>query len=365
MKRINALHIVPALAVVTLWLIPQAHAQTPPPAPAAPVLNPVAPPTPAAAPKGPPASSQVTVTRSGGCVTVKVCPGTRCATNPAPAPVPAAPPAAPRANRPAPPQIVCIPAASLRPPMHRRQRQRQRQPLADPANTRLAVSNTAEVLGHGQWEFAARQIAGLFELSVGLGNRFQLSFKTAPVTWFIPGLKFKDSLWAGEIRAQIVRSPRFKLTVDATYFHVSSIHGLKLGLSAKIGTDKLALHVGVGAVLLFPPTMTADMCGGPTAREDGSYDYDCGGGGGYVDPAPVTILTANLGVEVRFWRYGKFFLDTFVAHIGDEGANMTLFALVPGVRFHGKGFAADLGLGVVGIGDFKIPLPVVNLSYRW
>lgn len=355
MKRINALYVVGALAVVCF--APLAHAQTPPPAPAAPVLKPAAPPTPAAAPKGPAASSQVTVTRSGGCVTVKVCPGPRCAAKAAPAPVPAAPPAAPGAVRPAPPKMVCIPAASARPP--------RRKPLTDPANTRLAVSSTAEVLGHGQWELAAKQIAGLFELSVGLGNRFQLSFKSSPPTWFIPGLKLKDSLWAGEIRAQIVRSRRFKLTADATYFHVASIHGLKLGLSAKIGTDKLALHVGVGSVLLFPPRMAADTCGGPVAREDGSYDesYDCGSG--YDDSKPLAILTANLGVEARFWRYGKFFVDTFVAHMSDDGANMTLFAVVPGVRFHGKGFAVDLGLGVLGIGDLKVPLPVINLSYRW
>jgi hypothetical protein len=239
-------------------------------------------------------------------------------------------------------------------------------PTSGGANTRLAISNTAEVLGHGQWEFAAKQIAGLFELSVGLGNRFQLSFKSSPPTWFIPGLKLKDALWAGEIRAQLVRSRLFKLTADAAYFHVSELNGLKLGLSAKYGTDKLALHVGVGAVLLFPPRMTADTCGGPVSNEDGSYDssYDCGGGS-YNDAKPMTILTANLGLEARFWRYGKFFLDTFVAHMATEGEQLTIFALVPGVRFHGKGFAADLGLGVLGVGEFKIPLPVVNLSYRW
>jgi len=254
--------------------------------------------------------------------------------------------------------MVCIPAASAVPP--------KRTPLRDPANTRLAVSNTAEVLGHGQWEFAAKQIAGLFELSVGLGNRFQLSFKSSPPTWFIPGLKFKDSLWAGEVRAQIVRSRLFKLTADVTYFHVSEFHGLKLGMSAKYGTDKLALHLGVGAILIFPPRGMSDTCGGPVAREDGSYDssYDCGGGE-YNDNKPLTILTANLGIEARFWRYGKFFVDAFVAHMGAEGESMTLFAVVPGVRFHGKGFAADLGLGVMGIGEFKIPLPVINLSYRW
>jgi len=357
MKRINALYLAPALAFVSLCFASHAHAQTPPPAPSAPVVKPVAPPPPAAAPNGPSASSQVTVTRRGDCVTVKVCPGPRCATSAAPAPVPAAPPAVPRASRAAPPKMVCIRAASARPA--------RRKPLTDPANTRLAVSNTAEVLGHGQWEFAAKQIAGLFELSVGLGNRFQLSFKSSPPTWFIPGLKFKDSLWAGEIRAQIVRSRRFKLTADATYFHVASIHGLKLGLSAKIGTDKLALHLGVGTVVLFPPKMAVSTCAGPVTREDGTCDesYDCSGG--YDDPKALAILTANLGVEARFWRYGKFFVDAFVAHMNDGGANMTLFAVVPGVRFHGKGFAADLGLGVLGIGEFKVPLPVINLSYRW
>lgn len=351
MKRINALHFFSTLALITLCFAPVAHAQTAPPAP----------PAPAAAPKAPPASSQVTVTRSGGCVTVKVCPGPRCSTNraTAAAPVPAAPPAAPLAIRAAPPQMVCIPATSVQPP--------KRTPLRDPANTRLAISNTAEVLGHGQWEFAAKQIAGLFELSVGLGNRFQLSFKSSPPTWFIPGLKLKDALWAGEVRAQLVRSRLFKLTADVTYFHVSEIHGLKLGLSAKYGTDKLALHVGVGAVLLFPPRMTADTCGGPVSNEDGNYDssYDCGGGTSYGDTKPMAILTANFGIEARFWRYGKFFLDTFVAHMAAEGEQLTIFALVPGVRFHGKGFAADLGLGVLGVGEFKIPLPVVNLSYRW
>jgi hypothetical protein len=254
--------------------------------------------------------------------------------------------------------MVCIPAVSARLP--------RRKPLPDPANTRLAVSGTAEVLGHGQWEFAAKQLGALIELSVGLGNRFQLSFKTAPPTWFIPDLKLRDSLWAGEIRAQLVRSRLFKLTADATYFHVATIHGLKMGLSAKIGTDRLALHLGVGAVLVFPPKMAMDTCGGPVTREDGSYDdsYDCGGGG-YGSPKPLTILTANLGVEARLWRYGKFFLDAFVARMGDEGDNMTIFAVVPGIRFHSKGFAADLGLGVLGVGNFKIPLPVVNLSYRW
>ena len=72
----------------------------------------------------------------------------------------------------------------------------------------LAVSNTAEVLGHGDWEISFKQLIGLWELSVGLGDRFQLSFKSAPVTWFLPDLPFKEALWAGEVRAQIVRSRR-------------------------------------------------------------------------------------------------------------------------------------------------------------
>ncbi len=364
MKNLNALHIIPALLVATLLFIPQAHGQSAPPPP------------PPATSKAPATSSQVTVTRSRGCVTVKVCPGPRCATPTATptvaAPVPAPPPAAPRATHPAPPQMVCTPYAprALEHPSSTAPVQLpQRKPLPDPANTRLGLSNTAEVLGHGQWEFLARGLGALIELSVGLGDRFQLTFKTAPPTWFIPDLKLKDSLMAGEIRAQIVRTRRFKLTADASYFHVSSFHGLKLGLSAKIGTDKLALHVGVGAVMIFAPGMAMDTCAGPVAREDGSYDdstydsYDCGGN--YSTPQPFTILTAKLGVEVRLWRYGKFFVDAFVAHMNDEGMNTTVFTLVPGMRFHSKGFAADVGIGVLGVGEIKIPLPVVNLSYRW
>jgi hypothetical protein len=380
MKNFNALYILPALTVATLWFIPQAHGQTVPPPP------------PAATSKAPAASSQVTVTRSQGCVTVKVCPGPRCTTGtvpapkappappaaPAPAPgltpVPAPPPAAPLANRPAAPQRFCTPFPT-RTYEHPAQTTApaqlpKRKPLPDPARTRLGLSNTAEVLGHGQWEFLARELGALIELSVGLGDRFQLTFKTAPPTWFFPNLKFRDSLMAGEIRAQIIRSRRLKLTADASYFHVASFHGLKLGLKAKIGTDKLALHVGVGAVMLFGAGMASDTCAGPVAQEDGNYDdnyddsyYDCGGG--YETSKPVTILTANLGVEMRLWRYGKFFVDAFVAHMNDNGDNMTVFTLVPGMRFHSKGFAADVGIGVLGTGDIKIPLPVVNLSYRW
>jgi len=366
MKTINALHIISGLVVVSLWFVPQAQAQTPPPP----------------APQGATASSQVTVTRSRGCVTVKVCPGPRCAAQaapapapvakptpkPIPAPVPAPPPTAPQAICPAPPQMVCTPYAARVPhavpvpaPLPA-----ARKPLPDPARTRLGISSTAEVLGHGQWEILARGLGAFVELSVGLGNRFQLSFKTAPPTWFLPDLKLRDSLMAGELRAQIVRSRRFKLTADATYFHVASFHGLKLGLKAKIGTDKLALHAGIGAVMLFTPGYASDTCAGPVAQEDGNYSdtYDCGGTTTMTNK-PVTILTANLGVEMRLWRYGKFFIDGFVAHMGEDGDNVTLFTLVPGMRFHSKGFAADVGIGVLGFGDFKIPLPVVNLSYRW
>lgn len=362
MKKTNAHHSISALAVITLCFVPVAHAQTAPPTPPAAAAP--------RAPRAPRASSQVTVTRRGGCVTVKVCPGPRCSAKAAPAPVkvPAPPPAAPKATRGAPPKMVCMPTSSdnLRPlpPM----KKAKPRPVTDPANTRLAVSNTAEVLGHGQWEVVFKQLVGLYEIGVGLGDRFQLTFKTSPITWFLPHLPLKEALWAGEIRVQLVRSRLFKLTADATYFHVVGLHGLKLGMSMKYGTDKLAFHAGIGTILVFPPRMTAyDTCAAPPENEDGSYDesYDCGGGGYDGSPLAMAIVTANMGMEARFWRYGKFFLDAFVAAMPGAPPEATIFSLLPGVRFHGKGFAADLGLGIFGVGGMKLPMPVINLSYRW
>ncbi|MFH2008164.1 MAG: hypothetical protein ABI333_16395 [bacterium] len=318
-------------------------------------------------------SSSVTVTRSKGCVTVQVCPGV------APAPVPA-PPAATPAPAPPPPPAAPAPSAAPPPPpsaaygpyVYRHPygapamcaqpvaKPTTPPPVLDPARTRLSVSNTAEVLGHGDWEIAARELGGLFEVSVGLGGRFQIGVKMTPIFWAIPGVGFKHSLWAAEVRAQVVKTSLFKLTGDFTYFHVMGMHGIKTGASMKIGNDKLAFHAGLGMAMLFVDAEAADTCGGPVAYDSSS---DCGGGSEPVKP--FTMMTANAGFEARFWKYGKFVVDAFVATSGRGDTEMLLWAVVPGVRFHNTVFAADLALGVLGIGDLKVPFPVVNFSWRF
>ncbi len=242
--------------------------------------------------------------------------------------------------------------------------------LYDPARTRLGIMSTAEVLGHGEWEIAGRNIVGMLELGVGLGDRFQLTAKTSPITWFVPGIDMglKNALWMAEIKAQIWRSPKFKLTAELSYFHVANVHGVRPGLSMKIGGDHIAFHAGVGTQLLIFPAAQAEV-DGPTYSDcgaDASTTYDCGGveqgSRRSHDVHPVGYATA--GLEVRFWRYGKFFVEGFVA--GARGTP-TLAGVVPGVRFHNGVFAADLGLGVLHIDedDVTVPLPVLNFSWRW
>jgi hypothetical protein len=226
---------------------------------------------------------------------------------------------------------------------------------------------TAEVLGHGQWQVNTRGLAALLELSVGLGNRFELGVKTSPVTWFLPDLRFKDALWAAEIKAQIWRSPLFHLTAEFSYFHVAGFHGVRPGLSMKIGGDRVAFHASVGTLLIIGPTMQKDTCMGPTSydQESGDYQETYGGCASSHDDsrAVLPIAHASLGLEVRFWRHGKFFLEGLAA--GGPGLP-GMASIVPGVRFHGSNFAADLGLGVLTMGgEANIPMPVLNFSYRW
>jgi hypothetical protein len=75
------------------------------------------------------------------------------------------------------------------------------------------------------------------------------------------------------------------------------------------------------------------------------------------------VAYATAGFELRFFRYGKFFLEGFVAGAKDSP---TIGGVVPGVRFHNGVFAADLGIGILKITDADVlPLPVLNFSWRW
>jgi hypothetical protein len=115
------------------------------------------------------------------------------------------------------------------------------------------------------------------------------------------------------------------------------------------------------------PKTQQDTCLGPTSydRESGDYQETYSGCSGSTDEErPVfPIAHASLGLEVRFWRHGKFFLEGLAA--GGPGTP-ALASIIPGVRFHGSNFAADLGLGVLTLGgEMNIPMPVLNFSYRW
>lgn len=367
------------LAILTsLVLGSTAHAQVaPPPAPQGR----------GAAQVAPSASARVRIDASGvlvqvgeqpGCTTVQVCPGAPSQTPaaappppppPPPPPAPPAPPAAPDSDLVPPPAPYPYPMAAPPAAPFPTAVPAARPHLWDPARTRLGITGTAEVLGHGDWQVTSRGIVGLLELSVGLGNRFELGVKTSPVTWFLPDLKLKDALWAAEIRAQIWRSPLFKLTAELSYFHVAGLHGVRPGLSMKIGGDRVAFHASVGTVLVIgPKAQQMDTCAGPTSydRESGEYQETSSGCTGMVDEPERPVLPiahASLGFEVRFWRHGKFFLEGLAA--GGPGTP-TVATLIPGVRFHGSSFAADLGLGVLNIGgETNIPMPVLNFSYRW
>ncbi len=212
-----------------------------------------------------------------------------------------------------------------------------------------------------------RQILGLHEVNVGIGNRLQIGIKSSPIMWFIPDIPLKEALWAGELRVQLLRSRLFRVAIDATYFHVSDIHGLKMGIFGKYGTDKLALHVGANAILVWLPNQVMDTCAGPVSPDVDGYSsgYDCGQGTRRTQRDLQKIVTANVGFEVRFWRHGKFFLDAVAIYALGAGPGGTIFTVLPGVRLHTTGFAADLGLGLFAVGDIKIPMPVVNLSYRF
>jgi hypothetical protein len=320
-----------------------------------------------AAPPAPAAGNQVVVTQQGGCVNVTVCPSAVAA--PAPLPPPPPPPAPPVALPPPPPPpppavVAAPPAACVPAPVYLPQLMAPPLPaptaLPDPARTRLGVSNTAEVLGHGEWELLFRGMGAMIELSVGLGNRFQLGFKTSPVTYFIPGLGFKNGLYGLELRAQILSSERFKLTADAMWATVAGFHMLRGGLSMKVGTDRVAFHLGVGALALIAKNQTvyaSDARAGDCYEGCGSYESS---------PQAMGALTVNLGFEARMGRHAKFYFDFLAGGSpkhGDEGARVV--AAIPGIRFHGTGVSFDLGLGVMSAGGLVLPAPVMNLAYRW
>ena len=317
----------------------------------------------------PTASSQVTVTQQGGCVNVTVCPAPTATPAPLPPPPPPAPPAppvvVPPPPPPAPPVVVPPPACAPVPapvylpyvpvaPM-------APAALADPARTRLGVSNTAEVLGHGEWELLFRGMGAMIEVSVGLGNRFQLGFKTSPVTYFIPGLGFKNGLYGLELRAQLLNSERFKLTADAMWATVAGVHMIRGGLSMKVGTDRVAFHLGVGALAIIVSGHSLFQ-----ADEVGGDCYEGCGSESNHSPNALGALTLNAGFEARMGRHAKFYFDFLAGGSpkrGDEAARVV--AAIPGIRFHGKGASFDIGLGVVSAGGLVLPAPVMNLAYRW
>lgn len=304
------------------------------------------------------------VTRRGGCTTVQVCPG-RAPRAQAPTPVPPPPPAPPAQVLPPPPPLAPAPNACRAPreaQAPRRGKAAQRKPLPDPARTHLALTDSAEVLGHGEWEVVSRGIVGLLEINVGLFNRIQIGVKTSPITWFLPmGDKpLKQALWMAQIKAQIWRSPRFKLTADLSYFHVAGVHGVVPRLSMKAGSDKLAFHLSAGAIIAFLPIMEYDAMPGASRCSEETCT-DCGGS--YDSgPTPIAVGQFSAALEVRIWRYAKLFAEGF-ALVSPEGG--VLYGAAPGIRFHGKGFAADIGLGVMGMEGEVLPLPVLNFSYRW
>jgi hypothetical protein len=228
-------------------------------------------------------------------------------------------------------------------------------PASDPARTRLGLFPSAEVLHRGEVEFTCRGLL-LTEIAVGATDWLQFGLKTSPLLLVIPD-GYKVALFAGGLRARLLKTRLFTLTVDADGLTFLGWAGIRAGASVRIGNDRFAAHGSASGLKLWQisdvwasDTNASKQCVGCANTADTSTSGR---------PTTAAVLVSG-GVDVRVHRKVKLLVEG--SYYRDSMRDVLMVA--PAVRLHGHHFATDLGLGLVHTASWDKPiiLPLVNMS---
>jgi hypothetical protein len=225
-------------------------------------------------------------------------------------------------------------------------------PSSDPARTRLGLFPTAEVLRRGEVEFTCRGLV-FAEIAVGVTDWLQFGLKTSPLLLVIPE-GYKVALFAGGLRARLLKTQLLTLTLDAEGLTFLGWAGVRGGAALRIGSDRFAVHGSASGLKLWQVSGLGDSVNAAKPCLGCAADTASPG-----RPTTAALLVTG-GADVRVHRKVKLLVEG--SYYRDSSRDVLMVA--PAVRLHGHHFATDLGLALVHTASWDKPiiLPLVNMS---